>query len=203
VSAPSVPAGAVAQVRLTLTTPRPITWCSLSIDLPPSVWGRPTDVYAFSATGDQVGRGLVWEDRIDLEIRSDSGGIGQLPEVPIVVINLLALTGTAPGSATVGLSSIHPTLGNTCRDIYGYQYAVSATPTLFRTGGALSIDRVTPGGGLLPGGNKVRIAGRGFAPAATVQIDGVAVSSIAVASPQAMDVTLAAPADLTGHRVPG
>ena len=46
-----------------------------------------------------------------------------------------------------------------------------------KVGGTLSIDSVTPGGGLLPAGTTVRIEGRGFTPSAVVEIEGVVVRS--------------------------
>ena len=75
------------------------------------------------------------------------------------------------------------------------------TAAPFRVGGALSIDGVTPGGGLLPSGAGIRIAGNGFEPAAIAQVEGVPLASVAFVSPHEVDVRLAAPADLTGRRV--
>jgi hypothetical protein len=170
------------------------------MDLDPAVIGTPAQVDVFSATGDQVGTAVFTGNRIDLRFGSDTGGIGRIPRAPMLVVNVPVLAGGSTATS-VNFPSAQAPYGNQCTDAFGYQYTVSATSAPFQAGSALAIDSVTPGGGLLPSATKVQIAGTGFAPSATVQIDGVPLASVAFVAAQEIDVTVATPADLTGRRV--
>ncbi len=188
----------MAQIRLTLTRPHQISSGSLSLDFDPAIFGPPAAVDVFSATGDQVGRAVLTGNHLDVEFRSATGGIGRLPGAPLLVVTIPVLGSAKDGAAT----SISFSPGERpWKDVLGYLYTPSVAPARFKVGGALSIDSVTPGGGLLPSGTKVRVAGRGFLRSTEVRIDGVVLASVSFVGPQALDVTLGAPTDLTGRRV--
>ena len=198
ISCPSVPAGANAQVRVTLARPYQLASARIIMDFDPAVFGPVAAVDVFSATGDQIGVANIRGRHVDAQFSSQSGGVGRFPGMPIVTVEVPVLA-----SATVGaVGSITLTTGDTpWKDALGYQYRPTAPPGQMKVAGSLSIDSVTPGGGLLPAGFGIRIAGKGFAASTTVQIDGVVVASTVFAGPQAIDVMLGAPADLTGKRV--
>ena len=82
ISSPSVPPGAMAQVRLALSTPLQISSGSLSMDFDPAIFGPLTAVDVFSATGDQVGKALITGNHVDVQFRSDSGESGGYREYP-------------------------------------------------------------------------------------------------------------------------
>ena len=67
-------------------------------------------------------------------------------------------------------------------------------------GGSLSVQNVTPGGGILPAGTVLHIHGLGFTPSTTVQADAFTISAARYTGPQEMEVTLDAPTELTGKR---
>ena len=200
VSTAGVPAGAIAQIRITLASPHQISSCTLSLDLDPAVFDTPVEAEVFGATGDQQGTALITGTRVDLNFTSDTGGIGRIPGQPVFSDQRSGAGGRA-AATNVTFPSAKPPVNNKCSDALGYQYTVTQASATFKVGGPISIDSVTPGGGLLPAGTTVKIAGRGFTPGATVQIDGVAPASVTVAGAQEVDITLAAQADLTGRRV--
>lgn len=166
------------------------------MEFDPAVFGRPLAVDVFSAAGDQTGSASFASNRLKASFSSRSGGIGRLPGVPILVVSIPVL-GAAGAAADLRLIPSDVLW----RDVKANQYAASADGVRFRAGGDLSIDAVTPGGGLLLEGTRVRIEGRGFGPDTAVNIDGVPLSSIQLIAPNAIDIHLAAPVDLTGRQV--
>ena len=198
VSAPSVAPGANAQVRLTLATPHAISSGSVAFDFDPAVFGPVIAVDAFSANGDQNGRAEITGNHIAADFNSATGGLGRLPGVPLLVITLPVLSTATNGST----SSIVLEQGDTIwKDAAGNLFTPAAKPAQFKIGGAFSIDGVTPGGGMLSSGTTVRINGRGFTQSSTVHIDSVVLASTTFIGPQEIDITLAAPTDVTGRRV--
>ncbi|MFL5264849.1 MAG: hypothetical protein ACJ79L_20795, partial [Anaeromyxobacteraceae bacterium] len=71
----------------------------------------------------------------------------------------------------------------------------------FVIAGAMSIDDVVSGFGLLPAGSVVTIRGVGFQPGALVEISGLPVSAATFVSPTELQVTLGAAADMYGREV--
>lgn len=196
ISAQSVGTNALAQVRIGVASPVPLASGALEMEFDPSVFGRPRSVDVFSGAGDQTGVAEFSANRLKVRFSSRSGGIGRLPGVPVVVVNIPV---SAPAGATAALRLLPS--DTLWRDVHGNRYMPSAQPSQFRVGGDLSIDSVTPGGGLLPERTKVRIAGRGFTSATTVHIEGVSLIGTEFISPNAVDVVPAGPVDLTGRRV--
>ncbi len=168
------------------------------MDLDPSVFGPVAAVDVFSAAGDQIGVADIRDRHLDAQFSSPSGGIGRLPKMPVILVTVPVLASAKPGDTA---SIIAATPGKPWRDVEGNRYLPSAAPAQMKVGGSLSIDSATPGGGLLPAGTRVRIDGRGFKPATAVEVEGVVVRPAEFVGPQAVYLTLGAPADLTGKRV--
>jgi hypothetical protein len=85
-------------------------------------------------------------------------------------------------------------------DPNGNRYDVSVIPGTVTVGGSLSVQSITPGGGNLPAGTVIRVNGTGFTPSTAVLADAVSVGAPSFISPQEIDLTLNAPAELTGKR---
>jgi hypothetical protein len=83
----------------------------------------------------------------------------------------------------------------------GSIYSVSVATGDLTVGGTLSIQNATPGGGLLPSGQVLRLDGSGFDATTTVTIDGSAISSPRVLSSQQMELTLLGRTELTGRHM--
>ena len=198
ISAPSVLPGAMAQIRLTLASPHQIVSGNLAMDLDPNVFGPIAAVDVFSATGDQFGVANLRGRHVDAVFYSLAGGIGRLPGMPAITVSVPVLASAKLDAvASIALTAaVAP-----WKDVQGNQYVPVARPGQFKVGGNLSINSVTPGGGLLSAGTSVRIDGRGFTPSTTVSIEGVVPGATAFVELQTIDFTLGAPADLTGKRV--
>jgi Viral BACON domain len=208
VSSETAPAGGWAQIKVFASSPTLIASGALSVDLDPTVFGNIAGVAVFSATGDAIGFANVNGRHVDAQFSSNSASIGQLPGIPVFQISAPVLDGVAAGatvpvtlkpSAPSGPSPYYP--APTWQDAKGNTYSVTVNPGQFTVGGTLSIESVSPGGGLLPAGTALQISCTGFDSGTTVSIDGVAFSGVQVVSPDQINLTLGAPTEMTGKHV--
>jgi uncharacterized protein (TIGR03437 family) len=199
VSNMTVPSGGTAQIRVVLASPQSLLSGEIVVDLDPIIFGDIITADIFSATGDQLGTAYIQGRHLDVQFLSTTAGIGRLPGVPILTVAVPVLAGAPQGA----VSSITFQSGNQLPwiDVENVTYSVTAIPGTLTVGGSLSVQDVTPGGGILPSGTVVRIDGTGFTQATTLQIDGVSVTSTEFVSAQQLNFTLGAPADLTGKRL--
>ena len=220
VSDATAPPGGWVQLKIFSATPQLIAAGAIEVDLDPTVFGPVADVAAFSANGDAYGfASLLTAGGVDVYFNCGPGGtvgevpaigpasegIGQARDLPIVVITVPVLTSAPVGKAvTINAQAASETglinLASPFLDQNRNQYDVSFTPGTVTIGGSLSVQSIAPGGGSLPTGTLIQINGTGFSSATTVQVDGVSLTSTQLVSDQEIDVTLGAPAELTGKK---
>jgi uncharacterized protein (TIGR03437 family) len=197
----TVPAGGVAQIQVYSGSPVTLVSGELLLDLDPIVFGAITAADVFSATGDQVGAANIQDRHVDVRFRSLTGGVGRLPGLPILTVTVPVLSTAAAGAVSTITVKSGTSQSSPWKDIQNVQYSVTNGSGTLTVGGSLSVGSVTPGGGVLPVGSVVRIGGTGFTAATKVTVDGVALARVQFVSSQEIDITLAAPADLSGRRV--
>ncbi len=202
--------GGWAQIKVFCDTPTLISRGVLEIDLDPTVFGPVEGISAYSATGDAMGYGSVNGTRVVVSIVSPSGGLGQLPGVPIFTLQVPVLANaTGTGFVALSLPDYNPFLvGNTpstsnayvWTDQLGNPYTVSMiSGSIFPNGtGSVSVRSITPGGGLQPVGTVLQINGTGFDTTTQITADGIAFSSVQYVSPTQIAVTLASAAEIGG-----
>jgi uncharacterized protein (TIGR03437 family) len=198
ISSETAPAGGWAQIKVFSQTPQLISSGRILMKFDPAVFGTISSVAVFSAQGDAMGIAAVDGASLDVSFSSPASGIGQLPHLPVLTVTIPILAKASTGTVTA------ITLDASQAQWTGPQYtaySVTAVPGSVTVGGSLSVQNLTPGGGLLPAGAPVRIHGAGFSAATTVTIDGVGISSTQFAGATEIDLTLAGAADLTGKRV--
>jgi uncharacterized protein (TIGR03437 family) len=193
----TVPSGGTAQLQFFISSPIAVTSGSVTIALDPAIFDNITAADVYSATGDQIGAATIQGRQVDIEFTSQSGGIGRLPNLPVLSINVPVLATAPPG--TISTPTIQPGTAHWL-DIQGQQYAPTFSGAV-TVGGALSVRNIQPLGTLLPTGTVVQIAGTGFTRDTTVQLDGVPFTGLQFVNPQELTLTLAAPADLTARRL--
>jgi uncharacterized protein (TIGR03437 family) len=198
VSSETVPPGGWAQIRISSATPALIAGGRFAVNFDPSIFGPIASVAVFSSAGDAVGVAEVVGQSMNVTFTAPSAGIGQLPDLPIVTVTIPVLASATIGS--VRTITVDPSQGP-WTDQNGNTYAVTATSGSVTVGGSLSIESVSPGGGLQTAGTLVHIYGSGFTPTTTVSIPGVSLFSSQFAGQSEIDVTLAGATDLMGKQV--
>jgi len=204
-----VSAGGWAQIKVYADSPALIAKGNLALDLDPQVFGPIESVSAFSPAGDAMGLALINGSHVDVSLRSPSGGLGQLPGVPVLTVRAPVLP-NAQHSGFVSLSfTSRPPIGPTPEaygleapwaDPAGNAYDTVLVSGQVQLGAEASIENVTPGGGFQIAGTVLRIDGTGFSSSTRVSADGLALSSVNVVSPTRIDATLASSVELTGVR---
>lgn len=206
VSSETAPPGGFAQFKVSLTAPALVSQASISMSFDPTIFGPIASIAAFSATGDQTGDSSIYSagQKLQAALTSESSSLGQLPGLPVFVVTVPVLA-TAKIGATSSISfdpsPVEFQSINSWGDPHGNPYALTINPGTFTVGGSLSIQGVTPGGGLLPSGNIVQIDGTGFDATTTVVIDGVRVASTQLVSPQQINLTLGGSTEMNGKHV--
>lgn len=166
ISNETAPAGGWVQLKVSLSAPALVGSGRIVMDLDPTVFGNIGTVSVFSASGDAYGIATVQGQELDASFTSPSGGIGQLPNLPILVATVPILQSVKPGSVvTVSANASE----STWQDTQGNTYSVSVTAASVTVGGTLSIQSVTPAG-LLAAGTKLQVQGLGFTPQSSVSI---------------------------------
>ena len=196
----TAPAGGWAQIKIFAASPHLVSSGAISMDLDPSVFGGIASVAVFSATGDALGYANVSGQHVDAHFSSPSAGIGQLPGLPLFAVWIPVLAGAKAGGPVAVTAD--PS-GSAWTDAQGNACTVTVSPGAVTVGGSISVASVTPGGGLLPAGTVLQIAGTGFDSDTTVAIEGAAVSSLRFINSQQMEATLGGAAELTGKRFRG
>lgn len=212
VSTETAAAGGWAQIKVFADSPALIGGGVLSMDLDPKIFGPIASVAAFSASGDAIGAALVNGTHVDAAFNSPSGGIGQLPGIPVFVVRAPVLAG-ADSSGFVSLSlpasSVLPLLPikllrpypeYAWTDAAGNPYQVSLVSGGFSRFGTRSVENVTPGAGLHAAGTVLHVDGTGFDAGTKVSADGLAISSMQYVSSTRIDVTIGGARELTGVR---
>jgi hypothetical protein len=198
VSSETAPPGGTAQFKIFVTPPALVSTANISMTFDPTIFGPILNVAAFSATGDQAGYASVNGQQLTASFSSSSASLGQLPDLPVFVVTVPVLA-TAKTAATSYII-VDPT-ESPGQDQRGNTYTVSVNLGTFTVGGTLSIQSVTPGGGLLPSATVVTVNGTGFDATTTVAIDGVNLGAMQWISAQQLNVTLAGATEMTAKHV--
>ncbi|MEP6962993.1 MAG: hypothetical protein ABI995_13010 [Acidobacteriota bacterium] len=206
------PAGGWAQIKVFADAPALIGRGVLAIDLDATFFGPIAGVSTFSAAGDATGFAIVSGTHAEITITASSGGIGQLPNVPVFVARAPILP-TASGRGFISLSVPEPppsfpgSFGDfpypegIWADAAGNSYTTTYLSGSYQPSNFMpSVQSITPGGGLHAPGTVLHIDGTGFGPATKVSAPGLAFSNINVVSATRIDATLATSSELTGVR---
>jgi uncharacterized protein (TIGR03437 family) len=172
-------------------------WVQIKVNLDPTIFGTTTAVATFSAAGDTWGSANISSQQVDAQFTSPSGGIGRLPGLPVLTLTVPVLAGTLGTISAITADASQ----SSWLDGSGNQYAVTVLSGSVTIGGSLSIQNLSPGGGLLPAGTVVKVNGMGFTQSTTVEMYGVSVATTQFVSAQEIDVMLAGAAELTAKRV--
>ena len=174
-----VPPGGMAQIKVSLTSPKPIITGNMTADLSDLFLDSIDGIAMFSSTGDVVGAATVQGRKINARFTSPNGTFGSVTDYPILTIAVRLSKFVVPGQKFA--VALDPK-ASFWQDLLG-PVAVSLIPGSITVGGSVSITNVVPGGGSIPAGAAIGILGMGFTPKTKLTIRGINIASIQYVSP--------------------
>jgi len=195
VSSEVVPAGGTAQVKLLLTSPKPIITGNAAFDFSQVSFDSIDGVNLFSPTGDVSGAAVVSGGKFNLLFNSPGGTFGSNTDYPLMSFAVRLSSSCFPGQVMPvdidPLASIWQSLTSSSEQFEYKQGSITV-------GGSVSISNVVPGGGVLPAGSSFSILGTGFTPKTSFSTRGLSLKSIQYVSPTEFRATLAKTLRLDG-----
>ena len=191
-----VPPGGIAQVKLFVTEPRPISTAGgkFALDGFDAIEG----VALMSPGGDAMGVGIWRGSVLTMSIVSPSTTFGTEPDYPI-----LTIAGRVSATAPLGVSfPLDIDLASLqFADPSGTIYPVHGGSGELFIGQNVNVEDVLPGSADLPAGAVVSIPGRGFDPTTRVRFKEALLSNVTFVDPRHMLVTTGEPIRMHGRGI--
>jgi IPT/TIG domain-containing protein len=196
ISKESAPPGAIAQVKVFVTEPKPISTGSTSFSF--AAYGDVVGIALMSPGQDTFGVALVRGANLALSWLSTGASYGMATDYPI-----LTIAGHVPASAPIGTKfplAIDPAALQLW-DPLGVLYPVDVKPGHLVTGTGVAIGDVSPGSAVLAAGDTVTISGTNFVPGTAIRFSEVKLAAVQYIDSGRIDVVLAQPARMHGMMV--
>ena len=188
VSTETVPAGGLAQMKVQLTSPKPITSGNMDLDMSDVSFDSIDGIALFNSSGDVGGAAVVNNGKINVQFTSPKGTFGvDDDDYPLLTVALTLSSSAIPGQSFP--VTLNPS-ASVWDDLLGAPIAFEFQQGKLTVGGSVSITNVVPGGGTLPGGATFSIFGTGFTPQTKVSVRGINASNVQYVSPTQFLVTL-------------
>jgi hypothetical protein len=191
ISKETVPPGGMAQVKVLVTSPQPITGGGVKFN---GALSDADGVALFSSTGDVFGAAVQNGGDLDIRFVSPNGTFGTDLDYPILAVTFGVGANAVPGNTT----AVNAGSAAFWKALLGGKLPIELKPGSVTIGGSVSITNVVPGGGTLPAGFTFRIEGVGFTPKTEVDLGTLSASAITYVSPSRIDVTLRTAATMDG-----
>ncbi len=162
ISSETVPPGGIAQMKLLMTVPRPLTGGAADFAFDPAFFDPAVGIALFSNSPDVAGAATVTPAGVQLRFTSPAGTFGTEFDYPILGIALPIKPTARPGSKT--LVSLDP-MASWLQDLFG-PVPLELKPGTVTVGGTVNITNV------IPGDTAATVLGLGFTPATRVKLDG-------------------------------
>lgn len=194
IPAESAPPGAMAQMKVFVTEPKPISTGRGFID----TTGFTTIGGIALTNGDASGVAVFDGQQVAISILSPSGSFGLNTDYPV-----LTLTGRLSASAPIG--AWYPFDLNATSlmllDPTGTVYPTEVTSRGLTVAPGVAIEDVKPGSAFVPAGGTVSIFGKNFVPGTQIRFKDVIVASTAYVSDTRIDVVLGQDAYMRGVQI--
>ncbi len=185
----TVPAGAMAQIRVELGAPLAVSTGGISVALEEGMFGDIADVQMFSAAGDLLGTVELEGRRAVVKFSSVAGGVGRIGGCPVMTVTARVLGAVSEGAkGRVMVSALD------WRDVAGEKFVVGDGVGMVTVGEAVVIEAVKR-----VGASTYKLTGRGFTAGSRVSGEGMAVEGVAFRSGTELEVTVAGENELTGR----
>ena len=196
-SGEEVPPGAIAQLKLFVTEPKPISTGLGAFSL--EGLGDVDGIALLSPADDTFGVAVVIGTALALSVVSPSATFGTASEYPVLMIAARLPLQTPMGTVIpFRIDSASLKLRDPSGAIYPMLIEENGSVTAAR---AVSIDDVLPGSADLPKGATVTILGTGFVPATEVRFNDIKLSQVRYVNASRIDVVLGSPARMHGLRI--
>ena len=196
ISQERVPPGGLAQVKLFITEPRPIStgFTSLNLDGLTEIVG----IALTSPARDTLGVALVRGSQVSLSVLSPSATFAMDPDYPV-------FTAVVRVPATTPLGSVFR-LDMDAASVQFIDPSGVVYPNHFKGGSVrvvpnITVDDVVPGSADVEAGDVVTVVGSGFVPDTKVKLKEVLLSDVTYVDQSHMRVTLAQPVRMHGTGV--
>jgi hypothetical protein len=195
VSREIAPPGGVAQVKVMLTVPQPIS--SGRLRLRSSLASSTTGIALFDSSGRSGGVAVIGKD-LTVDFGSPSTLLGAVLDYPI-----LSVAVAVPPDAVIGqeFKVSLDELGTTLKDSAGNDVPLEFKDGSITVGGTLNISNVLPGGGARQAGSIIRVLGSGFLEATRARFKDGPPSTAEIINNGEIDFRLGADAQLDGLQV--
>jgi hypothetical protein len=189
----AAPAGALAQMTIIATEPKPISTGSGSFSLTAF-----DSLVGIAVSHDTFGMAVVRGNSLAVSLVSPSSLLGAAVEYPI-----LTVVGNVAAGAPIGTK--YPLLVDAgslqILDPTGTPYPTSFQPGEIVVNDGVAIGDVSPGSAVVPPGGTVTLTGVNFDPGTTVTFSDVALSSVTYIGPSRIDVTVSTTANMHGMKI--
>jgi hypothetical protein len=192
----TVPPGGLAQVKLFITEPKPISTGLLGINM--NGVGDLAGISVISPERDTVGVALVSGSRVSVSIVSPTATFGTDSDYPILTI-ATRVSPTTPVGSVYPIDLDPASLQLT--DPSGAVYPNTVKPGSVLVAPNVGIDNVVPGSAEVGAHALVTVIGRGFVPGTKVKFKDVLLSSVSFLDDSHMQVRVAQPARMHGTDV--
>ncbi len=193
-SSETAPPGGIAQVKVLLTAPKPITTGDVSMDFSSGEFDSISGIALFSASGDVGGAAVITGRRVNVRFTSPQGTFGTSLDYPLMTFAMHISPNALRGS------HVNLTLdaASWIADLYGALTPIEIKPSTVTVGGTVNISNVVPGGGFAPAGTVLSVRGMGFGPNTKVSLGELGISSLRVIGPNELQISTKSSGTLDG-----
>jgi hypothetical protein len=192
----TVPPGGLAQVKLLITEPKPISTGVIPINL--NGVGKVAGISVISPERDTIGVALVSGSRVSVSVVSPTATFGTDTDYPLLTIAAWIAPTTPVGSVyPIDLDPASLQFTDPTGAVYPNSFKVGSILVAPNVG----IDNVVPGSAEVGVHALVTVIGRGFVPGTKVKFKDVLLSSVSFVDDSHMQVRVAQPARMHGTDV--
>lgn len=196
VSKETAPPGGMAQLKVFITEPKPISTGSTAFSF--DAYDAIVGIAVMSPAQDTFGVALVRGTTIGISVRSTGSSYGTWVDYPI-----LTIVGHVPSAVPVGTK--FPLLVDPAAiqlwDPFGVLYPADVKSGHLVAGTGVAISDVTPGSAMLPAGSVVTITGTNFTPSTNIKFREAKLSEVRYVNSGRIDVVLAQALRMHGVQV--
>ena len=186
VSKETAPPGGMAQLKIFITEPKPISTGSTSFSF--DAYDEIVGIAVMSPAQDTFGVALVRGTNIGISVRSIGSSYGTWVDYPI-----LTIVGHVPAVTPIGTK--FPLVVDPAAiqlwDPFGVLYPTEVKSGHLVAGTGVAISDVSPGSAMLPAGSVVTITGTNFSPGTNIKFREAKLSEVRYVNSGRIDVVLA------------